>query len=1146
MKLVRFFTLIAIAFACISASFAQTTTTGSVNGIITDQSGAVIAGAAVTLTDLSTGAVTTAKSSGSGAYRFDLLQPGGYQISVLQPGFEKYVSKIQIDASKVLAGDLKLTIGSDTQTVTVASSGALIEAENGNVSNTVSEAVVSEVPNSGNNLLFETKITPGFNTGFGVVGNTLYLIDGENFNDPYNNANNSGASNLTLGLNDVEEATITANGYSGQFGGLVGATASFVTKQGGNTLHGDASWYWTGRALVANTFSHKEFAPTTAITPRSFENANQWAAKISGPVFIPHLFDGRNKLFFLADAEGLRAVLPAGQTTVLLPSKNLQTYTINKLTSLGLTASIPYYNQLFALYNTAATNHAATLGNGNPTGTNPTSGCPSVGSSLSAADAAGIGTNSAACTVYYPSTATTFANEALEIFRVDYNLGSKDKMFIRYEHDDGVQPTGTDPINPGFNTISIQPQHDGQFNETHTFGAKATNNFILGGLWYGALFGPANLASNLALFPAQLSVSDSTFTTMNSGITSFPTGRNISTAQVQDDFAISEGNHTFKVGAKAYFIKENDHYFTAGTVPGEAAATLGAFINGGIDPAQTTKNTTFTQTFPLRPNYPVGIDQWAVYGEDDWKASHSLSVTASLRLEHQGNIKCLLSCLTELNKPLPSDLASGTGAQLLAQPYNSIYSFNQQNVLPGLQELEWEPRVGFAYNPSFFHESMVIRGGYGIFYDGLAGSVLEGVAKNPPLKDSFSVSADYLAPNEKTNLWTDTAAYNTAYLAGITTGGTFASIKASAPASVQANFTPPSLYIAQPNFKMYNVQKWNLEIQKQFGKKTVLSINYLGNHGEHKPYTNAGLNAYNYPTSTTQIAGLPTGTAPVTPTTTTYTPLDPRFGLIYYFVSGGSNNYNGVITTITQKLGGSSVITAGYTYGKILDTGANGFSTSTATGSTDIGAPPDPYNPNKFYGPASTDERHNLVIDYVYKIPVKVGNPALDLLVGGWQVAGSAFAFSGLPFTVIDTATTSSINGYKTGAYGGSLIATYKGGSEQPCNYGLQVCLTASQFGPATSVNENGPRNAWRGPAYVSTDFALTKSIPLHWEGGHFEASAQAFNVLNHLNFSRPTGSLNSSSFGKVTSVINPSGIFSGVGGDDSPRILQLKAKVVF
>lgn len=1155
MKFTRLLTLVAVLFLGLSTAFAQTSTTGAVNGVITDQTGAAIPGATVTITSSSTGAVTTTKANGSGAYRFDLLEPGKYEILVDQAGFSKFKSTIQVDASKVLDGNLKLTIGSDAVTISVEAAGQLIEAENGNVSHTVSQVVVEQVPNSGNNLIFETKITPGFNNGgsaFGVVGFTSYQIDGENFNDPYNNSNNSGASNLLLGLNDVQEATITGNGYSGQFGGLVGATVSFLSKQGGNRIHGNMNYFWTGRSLVANTFAHKEFATTTGIVPRSFENANQWSAMISGPVTIPHLFNGKDKLFFLADAEGLRAILPASPTTVLLPSANLQAYTLSKLASLGLNNSIPFYKQLFALYNTAAGQH--TLQNGNPGASSTaqkSTGCPST---LSTVDAAGLGAAAGACTTSYQSNAVTVANEALEIFRVDYNISAKDKFFVRYSHDDGFQPTGTDPINPIFNTVSIQPQHNGQFNETHTFGAKATNNFILAGLWYGALFGPSNLAANLAAFPAQLGVSDSSFTTMNNGITSFPTGRNITTVQIQDDFALSEGAHTLKVGAKAYYIKENDHYFTAGTVPGITAATMGAFINGGTDPASGA-NTTFAQTFPLKPNHPVGIDQWAVYFEDDWKATRSFSMTAALRLEHQGNIKCLDNCLTELSQPFPALAHSAPSTTLLATPYNQAYSFNQRSVLPGLQELEWEPRIGFAFNPPILHESMVIRGGYGIFFDGLAASVIEGVAKNPPQKDSFSVASDNLAPNETTNLWTDTAAYNKAFLAGIATG-TYASIKASAPTSVQANFTPPSVYAAQNNFKMYSVQKWNLEIQKQFGKATVVSINYLGNHGEHKPYTNAGLNSVISPTAKGFVSGLPAATAPVSGVTTGYTPIDPRFGLVYYFVSGGSNNYNGVITTVTRKLGGSGgVVTAGYTYGKILDNGAGAFSTSTATGTTDIGAPPDPYNPSRFYGPAATDIRHNFVVSYVYKVPFK------NIFYGGWEVSGAAYAYSGLPYTAIDTAGSTAISGYTAGAYGASLMANYQGGKQGKCDYGLDVCLTQNQFNSAAnpktntiiysaanpfSLDQNQGRNIWRGPKYVSTDFQLTKSIPLHLEGGHFEASVQAFNVLNHLNFAKPTGSLSSGSFGTVTATVNPSGIFSGVGGDDSPRIVQLKASIVF
>ncbi len=1166
----KVFRILALTLLCICGSVltAQTTTTGVLAGVISDQTGASIVGATVLLTNLATGAVQTSKTNNSGSYRFELLPPGTYDVIVNQPGFEKVDSKVTVDSSKVVAADLKLTLGSASETIEVQGAASLVNSDDANVATTISQTQVAEVPNSGNNLLFETRITPGFNTQFGVVGNTLYQLDGENFNDPYNNANNSGASNLTLGLNDVQEATIIANGYSGQFGGLVGATASFVTKSGGNRVHGNANYFWTGRSLVANTYLHKSTPP---ITPRSFENANQWSALISGPVTIPHLIDGHDKLFFLADAEGLRAILPASPTTVELPSQTLQTYTLQRLAANNKSASIPFYQNLFNIYNTAGAAHGVPVnapgiqvGNPNFSGTAQSTGC----GTLNATDTAALGTAPGACTNFYQSTATTYANEALEIFRVDYEISQRDKIFVRYEHDNGVQPTFIDPINPAFNAISIQPQDDGQLTETHTYGSKAVNTVLVAGLWYGALFGPPNLTSTLAVFPSQLQFTDASLTTLGGSDASYPTGRNISTAQFEDDFALNEGAHTIKLGAKAYYIKENDHYFTAGIVPLETANSLGAFINGGVDPVSGT-STTFTQAFPAKPNHPVGYDQWSTYIEDDWKATHAFSITAAFRVEHQGNIKCLDNCITQLASPF---LTLNHSALI---PYNQAYSFNNRDTLPGLQAIELQPRFGFAYNPPILHESMVVRGGYGLFYDGLAGSILEGLARNPPTKNTFNnISGDNLANTEVTNLYSDATALNGAFTAGVTSGGTVASIKASLPTNLQPFFTPPSVYTAQPNLKMYFVQKFNLEIQKQFGKSTVVSVNYLGNRGEHRTFTNAGLNAYS-PAATVAastaakpfIQGLPTAQ------------VDPRFNIVYYYQSGGSNNYNGVIASITQKLPRGSIISAGYTLGKNLDTGANGFSTNTAVASAyDLGSPVDPYNPNRNYGPSTIDERHNFVVNYVYKLPIK--NP----YYGGWELSGAAYAYSGLPFTALDTSLSTKINGYSTGAYGGTLLPTYLGGGEKTCGYGKQQCIvglpkaTATSFTPGqfcsflpvngqcpsavpnatgggaaaptgnfvATVDSNDPRNKFRGPMYVSTDFAATKTFPLHIEGGVFSMSVQAFNVLNHLNFSRPSGSLSSGSFGQVTTTINPSGVFSGVGGDDSPRIVQLKANVTF
>jgi hypothetical protein len=205
--------LLVLAFLFSSIADAQTTTTGGISGIITDPSGAVIAGVTVNLRNNAIGSKQMTTSNSNGAYRFDLLQPGTYTVTVDRSGFTKLTTSVEVANSQVVDADLKLVMGSSQETVEVMEQAELLQAENANVETTIQQEQMTEVPNSGNNLLYETRITPGFvGTQFGVVGNTMYQIDGENFNDPYNNSNNSGASNLTLGLDDISETSVTANG----------------------------------------------------------------------------------------------------------------------------------------------------------------------------------------------------------------------------------------------------------------------------------------------------------------------------------------------------------------------------------------------------------------------------------------------------------------------------------------------------------------------------------------------------------------------------------------------------------------------------------------------------------------------------------------------------------------------------------------------------------------------------------------------------------------------------------------------------------------------------------------------------------------------------------------------------------------------
>jgi hypothetical protein len=149
----------------------------------------------------------------------------------------------------------------------------------------------------------------------------------------------------------------------------------------------------------------------------------------------------------------------------------------------------------------------------------------------------------------------------------------------------------------------------------------------------------------------------------------------------------------------------------------------------------------------------------------------------------------------------------------------------------------------------------------------------------------------------------------------------------------------------------------------------------------------------------------------------------------------------------------------------------------------------------------------------------------------------------------MDAQSTSAIAGSTAagGNYGGTVIANYNYSGETKCTGPSTQCLTASQFAKVTNISSSGPRNGFRGPGYVSTDLSVTKSIPVHWEGGTLSLGVQAFNVLNHPNFKVPNAtSLTASNFGTISATVNPTGIFSGVGGDDSPRILQVRMKLVF
>ncbi|MBV9678015.1 MAG: TonB-dependent receptor, partial [Acidobacteriaceae bacterium] len=287
---------------------AQTITTGQLTGLITDPAGAAVANGTLTLKSDDTGETQTATTNSSGEFRFSLLRPGVYTLTVSSPGFEQVTQKATVNLGQSQAVNIQLGVQRQSTVVNVSEQAPLLQSDTANLATTFDSTQLQNLPAPGNDMTAYAFNAPGVtvSTGggygsfsaFGLPAvSNLFTINGIDNMDPYLNLNNSGASNLTLGSNEISEAAVVLNGYTGQYGRQAGANVNYVTKSGTNAFHGNAAWFWNGRYLNANDW----FNNATG-TSRPFAVSNEWADSIGGPIL-------KDKLFFFVDNEGLRYVL---------------------------------------------------------------------------------------------------------------------------------------------------------------------------------------------------------------------------------------------------------------------------------------------------------------------------------------------------------------------------------------------------------------------------------------------------------------------------------------------------------------------------------------------------------------------------------------------------------------------------------------------------------------------------------------------------------------------------------------------------------------------------------------------------------------------------------------------------------------------
>ena len=1137
------FLVAAIAFPGILTASAQTITTGDVTGRVVDSMGGVLPGASITLTSVDQGTSSTLKTDNNGNFRFPLLRPGTYTLLEEGLNLSAKASGVVVSVGNVTEVNLIALPGSTITTVEVSSEQELLQTDNANVTTTFGRQQIEDLPIAGGDLTSIPLTVPGatLSTGGGLSSNffinglpgtsNLFTLNGADLMDPFYNINNSGSSNNTIGAQEIESVSIVTPGYSGQYGRLPGANVNYITKGGANRFHGSGKYQYNGSFLNAEDW-FKNFYNYP--DPQQRTISNEYGIDIGGYII-------KDKLFFYVDDEGLRYVA-SNRNSVTIPTPAFANAVLANI-AVNQPAELNYYKQIFALYAGANGASTATPLNAN---TDPQLGCADFtqgGFGVIAATSTTPAVTGAPCAATYNSPNNSLNTEQFYAIRIDQNIGSKDKAFYRYKHDFGIQATATDPINQAFSANSVQPEWEGQFNETHVFGSSLVNNFTAAGSYYKAVFGPTNIGAALAVFPTTIAFPG--FTQLGGSDNAYPSGRDVAQYQFVDDLVLTKGRSTYKVGTN--FRRNNFSNFAnqPGTSGLTTIASLTDFYNGVISNTPPTGAPTplsgvgqfggssISYSFPVGGPIEARFYSLGLYAEDDIKVTSNLQLTATIRFDRNSNPYCRTACFTRLTGPFSTITHTAT------TPYNQSIQTGNYTPYSSVQGVSIQPRIGFAYSPGGSNGKTVIRGGAGVFADSpilaLTSRFLTAAPSDPAftLQNNGTYTLLASAPGSGYSALT---ASNKAFQSGFAANGTLATISAAVAAAGSA-FSAPN-YAASVNNELKNPKyvEYNLEIQRQIGRYDALDINYVGNFAYDIFLQNGNANAY--ATRGDNFGGL------------SNTPVDTRFKAVTNLSNDGNSNYSGLITSFKHQVRYGLTIGASYTYSKALGNTSNGGLYGANAGiQTDPIFQVDPFNINRLnYGPLDYDVRHSANMNYVWTVPAPFNNYLAKAVFGGFTISGVVLYKSGLPFSVVNTAARTAELSTSSTSTSYVLAGQLPGTAEARCSNPHTTCLTTGQFAKTAAQVQYGfgnrSLNSYRGPSFFDTDLSVVKGIRYR-DRYRFQVGAIASNVLNHPNFSTPVNSLTAAHFGTVQSTVvsSPSSLYgNGQGSAPSGRVLALTA----
>ncbi len=1140
-------------------SYAQVVS-ATLQGTVQDATGASVSEAKVEALNTSTVIISRTETSATGRFVFAVLAPGGpYTITVEAQGFKTEVrSGIHLVVNQMVDLDIPLQVGASEQKVEVSSDVTQLETSSAAIGQVIGNRSVENLPLNQRNVWSLLFLMPGvtgsvtyqynsmnMSVNGGRPGTTNLLVDGIPGSPPL--IVPIGSLGVFPSVDSVQEFKVLTNGYSAEFGRSGSGIVNVILKSGTNQLHGSVFEFLRNSVLDANTY----FANQSGTPLPSFKRS-QFGGSVSGPVYIPKLYNGKNRTFFLFSYEGLRQGTES-EVTATVPTALQRTGDFSQtFNSAGNPVLV--YDPLTTVASGSGYVRESFLAE---TGKN-------------AIPAARIDPVAANIIQYYPLPNQTggaggvnnfFASGVTKLnidtfdAKVDEVIDEKNRLFVRYSRRNLTSPPLL--LFPKANQIAeggqAQPQTSNSAAIDYTF--TPNSNFVMeipfgfsrtainftpisAGFNPSAQLGfPGYIAANAdhLLFPGIAPANYYTLgdagqgQTRAGGFTVFSLG--INNTKIL-------GNHVIVFGGEGRLLQANDvesgastgnfsftNAITQGPNPNVATSVGGNSIASlllGVGSGSMQINSK---------NAATASKYFGAYIQDDWKALSRLTLNFGLRYDLDIPRTERYNRAETFDPSVASPLAAPTGLTGLTGGvvFSGVNGNSRRQFSP--QWTNFGPRAGFSYQ---LDTNTVLRGAYGVYFGPSIRSAFATIGQ-----EGFGSTSTY---TRSPNGLTPSVYLSNPFPTGLNlpSGSSLGLLT-----GIGSSFENP---LTNDN-KVGYTQNWDLDIQRQLPFNILVDASYVASHGVH--LNKSGESDWNANQLTPAALALGTQLQQSVPNpfygviqtgaesgkTIPRSYLEapfPQFTAVYLsYLLGGYELYNSFQLKVDKRLSNGLNFLVSFTGQKQMDDYSGIQNVGNITGGIQ-----NIYNPQAEYAVSSNDISKSLVVSGVYTLPIGRGqqfgtnwNRPLDTLLGGWQINGIATEHTGFPLSPSTQNTSNSGSNILRPNLTGTSPAVH--GSVQSRLKGYLNAAAFSQPAPFTFGNAPRTLSAVRAPSTHNIDFSIFKNFKVT-EVVNVQFRAEAFNVLNQVVFGNPNMVLSSGQFGVITSQAN------------TPRDIQFALKILF